>query len=90
MLESHLAQCGPETRGQLIFTTHQEQLLDQSLLRRDEIVLVNKGEDGASFLESLSEYDGVRNDTDIRKAYLHGRYSGVPRIRRPLAFTAAE
>jgi AAA15 family ATPase/GTPase len=82
LLEGYLASCHESSRGQLIFTTHEEQLLDQSLLRRDEIWFLNKPDGGGSFLECLAEYEGVRNDTDIRKAYLHGRFSGVPHIRQ--------
>jgi len=82
LLEGFLATCDAKSRGQLIFTTHEEQLLDQALLRRDEIWFLNKPEDGSSFLECLADYHGVRNDMDIRKAYLHGRFSGVPVLRK--------
>lgn len=80
LLESYLSSCAETCRGQLIFTTHEEQLMDQTLLRRDEIWFLNKAGDGASYLECLADYEGVRNDTDIRKAYLLGRYSGIPEM----------
>ncbi|MCB1098864.1 MAG: AAA family ATPase [Verrucomicrobiae bacterium] len=81
LLEGFLASCRETSRGQLLFTTHEQQLLDQSLLRRDEIWFINKSDDGSTYMEGLSDYEGVRNDTDIRKAYLQGRFSGVPHLR---------
>ncbi len=66
---------------QLIFTTHQTCLLDQDLLRRDEIWFVTKNSDGHSDLYSLDDYN-ERFDKNIEKMYLGGRYDGIPRINR--------
>ena len=54
--------------------------MDQHTLRRDEMWLTERQGDGASTLIALSEYAGLRDDTDIRKSYLQGRFGGVPRI----------
>lgn len=62
---------------QLIVTTHESRLLDFNLLRRDEIWFVNKKNTGESELYSLEEYN-ERFDKKIDKAYLEGRYGGVP------------
>lgn len=62
---------------QLIVTTHESRLLDFDLLRRDEIWFVDKGKDGESEIYSLEEYN-TRFDQKIDKAYLEGRYGGVP------------
>ena len=62
---------------QLIVTTHESRLMDFDLLRRDEIWFVDKGRDGASRIYSLEEYN-ERFDKKIDKAYLEGRYGGVP------------
>lgn len=64
------------TKGQLIFTTHESNLLDQNLFRRDEIWFVEKHE-GATKMYPLSEFD-IRLDLDIRKGYLNGRFGAVP------------
>ena len=64
------------TEKQLIVTTHESRLLDFDLLRRDEIWFVNKKE-GKSSIYSLEEYN-ERFDKKIDKAYLEGRYGGVP------------
>ncbi|MGL5257540.1 MAG: AAA family ATPase, partial [Proteocatella sp.] len=62
---------------QLIVTTHESRLLDFDLLRRDEIWFVNKRVTGESDIYSLEEYN-ERFDKKIDRAYLDGRYGGVP------------
>ena len=62
---------------QLVITTHESRLLDFGLLRQDEIWIANKNEEGATYMYSLDEYN-VRFDKKIDKAYLEGRYGGVP------------
>lgn len=63
--------------NQLIVTTHESRLLDFDILRRDEIYFVNKDEKGCSEIYSLDDFN-VRFDKKIDKAYLDGRYGGVP------------
>lgn len=74
----------PETnaRGaQLIFNTHDASLLGPvapERLRRDQVWLTEKDEDGATHLFPLIQYrvrDGLEN---IEKRYLSGRYGAVP------------
>lgn len=62
---------------QLIVTTHESRLMNFDLLRRDEIWFVNKRKSGESDIYSLEEYN-ARFDQKIDKAYLEGRYGGVP------------
>jgi AAA15 family ATPase/GTPase len=61
---------------QLIVSTHESRLLDFELLRRDEIWFVEKKQ-GVTRLYSLEEFN-ERNDRKIDKAYMDGRYGGVP------------
>jgi hypothetical protein len=63
--------------GQLIVTTHESNLLDQDLLRRDEIWFAEKDQSAATRLYSLLDFK-VRNDLEIRKHYLQGRFGAVP------------
>ena len=63
--------------GQIIVTTHESNLLDQELLRRDEIWFAEKDQTGATRLYSLLDFK-VRNDLEIRKHYLQGRFGAVP------------
>ena len=80
LLEMYLESCSPESRSQLLFTTHDALLMDQDLLRRDEMWVAERDDEGASRIFSFSEYKDVRYDKDIMKSYLQGRLGGVPRI----------
>ncbi|MDI9365800.1 MAG: ATP-binding protein [Flavobacterium sp.] len=64
-------------KGQLIFTTHESCLLDQDILRPDEIWFAQKDIDGASKLYSLSDFN-IHNTANIENGYLNGRYGGIP------------
>jgi uncharacterized protein len=66
-----------DTKGQLIFTTHESNLLDQSIFRQDEIWFAEKSPSGSTDFYSLSDFK-EHNTIDIRKGYLHGRYGAVP------------
>ncbi|MFP4393761.1 MAG: AAA family ATPase [Anaerolineales bacterium] len=65
------------SHSQVIATTHEENLLDLDLLRRDEIWFVEKDPRGASHLYSLEEFN-PRSDKDVEKGYLVGRYGAIP------------
>ena len=80
IVAAFLAGVRPENRKQLIFTTHDTNLLDQDLLRRDEIWFVQRNPTGESKLLSLANVAGIRYDRDIRKAYLTGEFGGVPQF----------
>lgn len=72
--------------AQLIFTTHDVWQFSNELLRRDEIWMVNKNEDGISELYSLAEFrdeDGnkVRRDEVLPKKYLTGSYGAIPALK---------
>ena len=80
LLETYLANCSTGTRTQLLLTTHNVMLMDQQLLRRDEMWVAERDRFGVSSLFSFSEYKDVRYDKDLRKSYLQGRLGGIPRI----------
>ena len=64
--------------AQLIFTTHNTNLLDQDLFRRDQIWFTEMDpKEGSTDLYSLAEYS-PRKDKDIEKGYLVGRYGAIP------------
>lgn len=80
--------CPPNAaQSQFIFTTHDTNLLDLDLLRRDEIWFVEKDEQGATHLASLAEWkiegSKVRPDLNIEKGYLSGRFGAIPFIGDP-------
>ena len=67
--------------AQLIFNTHDVGLLDQEMLRRDQIWFTSKDWDTyEAVLTRLSDYKGVRKDLDIRRAYLNGSFGSKPFI----------
>lgn len=80
LIEAYLAKCSPETRTQLLLTTHDVLLMDQQLLRRDEMWVAERDSAGISNMLSFSDYRDVRYDKDIRKSYLQGRLGGIPRF----------
>ncbi len=65
-------------KAQLIFTTHDTNLLSPELLRRDQIDFVEKDKYGASHLYTLVEIKGVRNDASFEKDYIQGKYGAIP------------
>ena len=78
LIEMYLNACSENTRTQLLLTTHDVMLMDQQLLRRDEMWVAERDTFGASSLFSFSEFQEVRYDKDIRKSYIQGRLGGIP------------
>lgn len=67
-------------KAQLIFSTHNTNLLDLNKFRKDQIWFVNKTIDGYSDLYSLYDYSDFRDTMDLEKAYLQGRFDSIPII----------
>lgn len=63
--------------GQLIFTTHESNLMDQSLFRTDEIWLTEKNDRGETSFAPLSNFN-LRSDLDLKKGYMNGRFGAIP------------
>jgi hypothetical protein len=80
LLELFLGACSPDTRSQLLFTTHDLLTMDQDLLRRDEMWVVERNAFGESSMIAFSEYKEIRSDKDLRKSYLQGRLGGIPHL----------
>jgi len=66
--------------GQLFFTTHDTSILDQELMRRDQIWFVEKNEENATHLYPLSDFK-PRAGEALQKNYLNGRYGALPYVR---------
>lgn len=80
MIEMIQDQTINKNHAQLIFTTHDTGLLDQKLLRRDQIWFAEK--DGKSMqteVYALTEFS-PRKDENIARGYMQGRYGAVPFI----------
>lgn len=65
---------------QLIFTTHDVFQMNKEQFRRDEIVLVDKNEQGISKIYALSDLD-VRSDASFDKDYIKGKYGALPIVK---------
>ncbi|MHC5933139.1 AAA family ATPase [Nostoc sp.] len=65
--------------AQLIFMTHDTNLLNNKLFRRDQIWFTEKNRYGATDLYSLAEYN-VSNDASFESDYIQGRYGAIPYI----------
>ncbi len=74
-----------DARGQLIFVTHETLLMDAEAkfapLRRDQLYLTEKASDGSARLYSVAEFR-ERNNLNLRKRYLEGRYGAIPAVGR--------
>ncbi|MFW6233588.1 MAG: AAA family ATPase [Nanoarchaeota archaeon] len=64
--------------SQLIFTTHNTELLDLNILRRDQIWFMEKDPNKDTSLISIFDFKGIRKDLDIKKAYYSGRFGAIP------------
>lgn len=69
--------------AQLIFNTHDTNLLASGLFRRDQIWFTEKDRYGAATLYALSDFkkengDKARNSEDYEINYIQGRYGAVP------------
>ena len=74
-----------KNNAQLIFATHDTNLLKNGKFRRDQIYFVEKDKYEASDLYSLVEYkendnEKVRKDRSFQKDYIAGRYGAIPYI----------
>ncbi len=65
--------------AQLIFTTHDTTILDQKIMRRDQIWFIEKDEQNGSSLYPLSDFKPRKKEA-LEKGYLQGRYGALPYI----------
>jgi uncharacterized protein len=74
-----------QKNAQLIFATHDTNLLNYGCFRRDQIYFTEKNRFEETDIYSLVEYrktDGkkVRNDNSFEKDYIAGRYGAIPYV----------
>ena len=76
-------------KAQLIFTTHNTNLLKKEIFRRDQIYFTEKDQYGRSELFSLYDFksgdeddkmEKIRDDATFYKDYLLGKYGAIPDI----------
>ena len=69
--------------AQLVFTTHETSILNEGVLRRDQIVFCEKNEELSSQYSYLSEFK-VQKGRNIELGYLSGRYGAIPFLKNYL------
>jgi AAA15 family ATPase/GTPase len=67
--------------AQLIFTTHDTNLMDSSIFRKDQVWFTEKNEQGVTELFSLQDFPEVREDTKFDKWYLAGKFGAIPNLQ---------
>ena len=73
-----------DCKSQLIFITHDTNLLDLDLLRRDEIQFMEKDKaTGASYITNFAEFK-VNSGLNWEKGYLDGRFGAIPLLHHNL------
>jgi AAA15 family ATPase/GTPase len=80
LLEFFLNACNTTNKSQLIFTTHNLLTMTEDLLRRDEMWVTERNEEGFASLNSFSDYKEALNDKKLLQSYRQGRLGGIPNI----------
>jgi uncharacterized protein len=75
--------------AQLLFNTHDTNILESGDLRRDQIWFTEKDKTGATHLYSLTDYK-ARKEENIKRGYLQGRYGAIPFMRTPAPLLSDE
>ena len=63
--------------AQLVFTTHETQLLNFDSIRREHVWLTEKCMDGATHISPLTDYK-INKKVNLRNGYLDGRFGSIP------------
>ena len=67
-------------QSQMLFTSHNTNLIDMDRFRKDQIVFVNKKADGATEVYSLYDFRDFRDTMDAEKGYIQGRFDAIPYV----------
>lgn len=71
-----------KSKSQLLFTSHDTNLMAPNIMRRDQFYFTEKTSDHATRLFSLGDLKGIRNDADFAKQYLAGFYGALPHLHK--------
>lgn len=69
-----------KSTSQLIATCHNPLILDQQLLRTDEVWMVERDKEGCSSIFSICECEEIDVQSNIQKLYFLGKLGGLPDI----------
>lgn len=68
--------------AQLIFVSHDTNLLNQKLFHKSQIWFTEKDRFGSTHLHSLVDYKNVRATDNLEKHYIQGKYGAIPYVGR--------
>lgn len=80
LIEYHLNNVSSGSKSQLVFTAHDVDLIDNSVLRDDEIWIVEKDHDGVSEMMCLDDYGLSEEGMTFKQMYKSHSLGGTPRI----------
>ena len=66
--------------AQILFTSHNTNLISTKKFRKDQIYFTNKKEDASTDFYSLFDFKDFRENMDAEKGYLQGRFDAVPYV----------
>ncbi len=69
-----------KANAQLLFTSHDTNLMNPEIMRRDQFYFTEKSATDATVLYSLADLKGIRNNADFAKQYLAGYYGALPML----------
>ena len=80
LLQSFKVKKSNPNSAQIIFTTHNTELMNLEIMRKDQIYFADKSRtDGSSELYSVTDFSTKTAD-NIRKGYLVGKYGATPNL----------
>ena len=70
-----------KTGARLVFTTHNTELMNMELLRKDQFYFVDKNNEyGVSEVYSVGDF-GTNTSENLRTGYIAGKYGAIPEVR---------
>ena len=71
-----------DNNAQLIFTTHETSILNQEVLRRDQVWFCERDSDLSTKIYPLSDFKPRKEYENIENSYLSGRYGAIPYFKK--------
>lgn len=68
------------TNNQVLFSSHNTELIKTDYMRCDQIWFVEKNDDEVVNLFSVQDFEGIREDVPFDKWYLAGKFGAIPDV----------
>ncbi len=70
-----------ELDSQLLFATHDSNLIDLPIFEKDQIYTVDKNYYGETEILSLADFTGIKKNDSLEKMYLEGKFGSIPSLK---------